>query len=214
MYLLDSDAAKCLCQYLLIEDLAIALGIDLTNFAVLPQLRFQLHLANDSKALKKLGSAEAVTSARKLIESANEVVVLVQSANYLLLANRPDIDEGELALFAALCDDASRRLVTGDKRALIALSQIKDVLSFTWYQIMCLEEAIAILTCHYGHDHVSARVRRRPDVNLALSIAFGRTMANDAAGTKNGLRSYLGALNGDTGGKYIPVHLNAKEAAC
>lgn len=62
MYLLDSDAAKSLCQYLLLDELALALECPLSDFAILPQLRFQLRLNKPDAALKKLGSQDAVVT--------------------------------------------------------------------------------------------------------------------------------------------------------
>ncbi|WP_126966833.1 hypothetical protein [Xanthomonas arboricola] len=133
-YLLDSDAAKSLCQYGLIEELATALGVTISDFSVLSQLRFQLHVANPAKALAKLGSDLAVAQVNLLVSEASEVVVLVESANYALLEGTPDIDGGELALFAALCEDITAGLITGDKRSLVALCKIEGriVDRFSW----------------------------------------------------------------------------------
>ena len=127
MYLLDSDAAKSLCQYLLLDELALALECPLSDFAILPQLRFQLRLNKPDAALKKLGSQDAVVTAQRLVEAATEVQVVTDSANTILELNRPDIDSGEAILFAAVSQDEDDALITGDKRALIALSEISEV---------------------------------------------------------------------------------------
>ncbi|NUT88448.1 hypothetical protein HNO91_18585 [Pseudomonas corrugata] len=125
MYLLDSDAARKLCQYELIEELIVLLGCVMGDVAVLPQLKFQLRLTNDAKALEKLGTADAVELARRLIATAREVEVSAASANPLLELNRPDIDTGEATLFAAFWESADLSLVSGDKRAFIALSKVE-----------------------------------------------------------------------------------------
>lgn len=208
-YLLDSDAAKALCQYGLVENLATALGIQLSDFAILAQLRFQLHHGKPQKALKKLGSELAVAQLDLLISNADEVVVLVESANYLLLEGTPDIDGGELALFAALCADTSAGLITGDKRSLVALCNVEGKLqeAFTWTQILCLEEAVAILVAHFGWAYVSERVRARPDVNNAISNIFGRSAAASEVSIFEGLQSYLKELQANTQGKYYSSFL-------
>ncbi|WP_447905149.1 hypothetical protein [Stenotrophomonas sepilia] len=210
-YLIDSDAAKALCQYGLIEDLATALGVTLRDFAVLAQLRYQLHMASPAKALKKLGSNLAVEQASLLVEQASEVVVLLESANYALLEGTPDIDGGELALFAAMCEDSNAGLITGDKRSLIALCKIEGAIqeNFSWAQILCLEEAIAILIRFFDWQYVSERIRTRPDVNNALSNIFGRSAPAAEAAISEGLQSYLRELQVNTAEKYCSPYLTA-----
>lgn len=209
-WLLDSDAAKCMCKYRLVDELAAALGVDLTALCILPQLRFQLRLHEPRKALSKLGSADAVAQATRLVEHAAEVTVLTDSANLALLEATPDIDGGELALFAALLDAHDSGLITGDKRAIIALSGVSGISAdhAVWMRLLCTEDAIAMLVQHFGHDHVSAKIRACPDTNMAVSIAFGRSAPNSPECTHEGLRSYILDLVTCTGGRYIPQHVS------
>ena len=209
-YLLDSDAAKAVCQYGLIEELAAALNVALSDFSVLSQLRFQLHVADPAKALRKLGSELAVAQINLLVTQASEVIVLVDSANYALLEGTPDIDGGELALFAALCEDSSAGLITGDKRSLVALCKVGATIqdSFSWAQILCLEEALALLVDHLGWSYVSDRVRARPDVNSAISSIFGRSVAASEQAVSEGLQSYLRDVQTRTSGKYQSPYLS------
>lgn len=204
MYLLDSDAAKKICQYRLLNELAAALGCALSDFAVLPQLKYQLKLANADKARDKLGSQEAVDMARQLVEAASEVVVLADSANPLLELNRPDIDSGEATLFAALHGDDDSSLVSGDKRAFVALSKVDDipVVDALWARLICLEEALLLILQHAEFQQVSEKVRSVPVVDMAISIAFGRVHANPIDDVLNGLNSYLLDLQANTSGKY------------
>jgi len=127
LYLLDSDAARKLCQYLLLDEFAKSLGCGFQDFAVLPQLRFQLSTQNESKALKKLGSSDAVLLAQKLVASAAEVDLSPDAANNLLQISRPDIDSGEAVFFAALSRRDQDIMVSGDKRAYVALSSIEGI---------------------------------------------------------------------------------------
>lgn len=205
-WLLDSDAATCLCKFELVNDLAEALDVPLQALCVLPQLRYQLHIAKPAKALEKLGSQAAVDHAAHLVNCASEVSVLVSSANQALLAATPDIDGGELALFAALIDSHDCGLVTGDKRALIALSKVDALPAVTmiWARLLCLEEAVSLLIKHFGHAHVSGKIRLRQDANIGLSIAFGRTAASSPESTTEGLNSYIMELTAQTQHLYAP----------
>lgn len=132
-----------------------------------------------------------------------------ESANYVLLEGTPDIDGGELALFAALCENPSAGLVTGDKRALIALCKVTGPIEgrFTWAQILCLEEAMARLVAHFGLRHVSDKVRRHAGTNTAIEIIFGRTQPAKLQDVNRGFKSYLDDLVAETQGKYVSSFL-------
>lgn len=125
LVLLDSDAARKLCQYQLMPHLTGALHCSLSDLAVLPQLKFQLRLTTPELALKKLGSQGAYSQALDLVQQASVVEVEVELSNRLLVLDRPDIDSGEAVLFAALVQHQDARMVSGDKRAYVALSKTK-----------------------------------------------------------------------------------------
>ncbi|RMS87289.1 hypothetical protein [Pseudomonas savastanoi] len=206
MYLLDSDAARKLCQYELIEELIVLLGCTIGDVAVLPQLKFQLRLANDVKALEKLGTANAVDLAKRLIASAQEVEVSATSANPLLELNRPDIDTGEATLFAALCERSDSSLVSGDKRAFIALSRVNGIpaIDGLWARMLCLEEALLWLARDGDFPTVSEKVRNRLDVDTSIGISFGLSAPAAQQTVIYALQSYIDHLTQQTSGKYGP----------
>ncbi|MFS2158206.1 hypothetical protein ACCD10_12700 [Pseudomonas sp. Pseusp122] len=206
MYLLDSDAARKLCQYELIEELIVLLGCTIGDVAVLPQLKFQLRLANDVKALEKLGTENAVDLAKRLIASAQEVEVSATSANPLLELNRPDIDTGEAILFAALSERSDSSLVSGDKRAFVALSKVNGVpmIDGLWARMLCLEEALLWLARDGDFPKVSERVRNRLDVDTSIGISFGRSTPAAQQTVIDALQSYIDHLKQQTSGKYAP----------
>lgn len=207
MYLLDSDAARKLCQYELIRELALALGCDLAGFAVLPQLRFQLKLNSRAAALKKLGSEAAVALAEDLICHAKVVEVLVEQSNYFLGVDRPDIDSGEAVLFAALYQRPEDGMVSGDKKAFIALSRFCDaeVSSALWVRLICLEEALMLILEHENFVEVSAKIRARSDVDKALSMAFGRSQASEKSSVIEALGSYVHDLCSETDRRWVAL---------
>lgn len=204
MYLLDSDAARKLCQYQLLDELVELLGCQLCEVAVLPQLKFQLRLANESKALAKLGTINSVALARRLVATAREVEISAASANPLLELNRPDIDIGEAILFAALSEESDSSLISGDKRAFIALSKVDGagVVDSLWARILCLEEALYLLACNGDFQVVSQKVRSRPDVDNSISNSFGRSSPSSQKNVIEALLSYMSDLVRATNGRY------------
>ncbi|MBD9565274.1 hypothetical protein [Pseudomonas sp. PDM09] len=209
MYLIDSDAARKLCQYQLIHELIRALDCRLTDLAVLPQLPFQLRLNNPPAALKKLGSEEAVELAKELVRHASLVEVRVEQSNYFLDVERPDIDSGEAVLFAAMYQSPSDCMVSGDKRAFVALSKIDNhaAVAGIWARLICLEEAIMLILEHGNFDDVSAKVRARNDVDKALSLAFGHSRTADHASVKEALNSFVADLQRETDGRWVLLEL-------
>lgn len=203
MYLLDSDAAKKLCQYCLINELASSLACSLDEFSVLPQLHYQLRLNNQKKSLEKLGSESALQEAFRLIERSSEVEVSQDSANLLLELNQPDIDSGEAILFAAT-HEMGGDLLSGDKRAFIAISKINgnEILDTLWVRFICFDEAMLLLIKKCCFENISRKVRSRPDVDTAISIAFGRSAPNHREEALSALNSYIGHLVTNTSGKY------------
>jgi len=207
LYLLDSDAARKLCQYLLLDEFAESLGCGFQDFAVLPQLKFQLAIQHESKALKKLGSSEAVLLAQALVAAALEIDLSPGAANNLLQLNRPDIDSGEAVLFAALSQREEDMMVSGDKRAYVALSGIEghSLVDGLWLRLISLEEAVLLILRCYPFELVSDRIRARNEVDMSLRIAFGSSSANTQATVIAALESYLGDLARLTGSKYRPL---------
>ncbi|MFJ2485060.1 hypothetical protein [Pseudomonas sp. NPDC087639] len=181
----------------------------MTDLAVLPQLTFQLRLNDPENALKKLGSDESVTMAIELVRHANTVEVLMEQSNHILDFERPDIDSGEAVLFAALYQNAQDRLISGDKRAFVALSNVTDPISTEgiWARLICLEEAILMILEREDFDQVSAKVRARSDVDKAMSMVFGRTQAANHASVLEALASYIQDIDRSTGGRWLDLQV-------
>lgn len=204
-YLLDSDVARKLVQYDLIAELICGLKCKETDLAVLPQLKYQLglNLADTSKAMQKLGTLQAVAAAIRLVTHAAEVTITADAANPILNLNYPDLDSGEKTLLAALAARSNDELITGDKRALIAISKINTLpIKNLWARILSLEEAIFIIITSNKFDDISNKIYNLPNVDKAINLIFGKSVKNDFETVKEGLMSFIKSLNNDTRGLY------------
>lgn len=212
LLLLDSDAAKKLCQFDLVEFLLASIKFEASDLGVLPQLRFQLHLNNEEKAIRIMESRFAVENAKKLVSSAFEVEISAGCANPILTLDRPDLDTGELTLFAALSETEKGQLLSGDKRAYIALSKVEPIqeLQDLWVRFLCLEEAILIILSHSNFAAVSRRIRSNPNVDKAVALTFGASVPSPKNGVEEALKSYVNHLEQKTAGKYVPIMKNEK----
>ncbi|QEY17553.1 hypothetical protein D0C16_17120 [Cellvibrio sp. KY-GH-1] len=206
LYLLDSDVAKKLVQYNLIAELIHGLGCKESDLAILPQLKYQLglHLVDKSKALRKLGTSQAVSAAVRLVTNATEVVITSNAANPILSLNHPNLDSGEKTLLAALATQVDDKLISGDKRALVAISKIGDLpIENLWARILSLEEAIFIIAISNTFKNISDKICSQPSVDTAISIVFGKSTKNDFESVKEGLISFMQSLRVDTQGCYF-----------
>lgn len=205
LYLLDSDVAKKLAQYNLIAELIHGLGCKESDLAVLPQLKYQLglHLADQSKAIKKLGTPQAVSVAMQLVTNATEVVITSDIANPILSLNHPNLDSGEKTLLAALATQEADKLISGDKRAIVAISKIDDLpIKNLWARILSLEEAMFIIITSNQFSDISDKVRSQTGVDTSISIVFGKSTKNNLENVKEGLLSFIKSLSTDTQGLY------------
>ncbi|MEN5091365.1 hypothetical protein ABE458_11775 [Pseudomonas protegens] len=100
-------------------------------------------------------------------------------------------------------------MLSGDKKAFVALPKIdaRRVTDSLWARLICLEEALVLILKHGNFEQVSAKVRARSDVDMTLSMAFGRSQAAEESNVFDALASYAGQLHGDTRQLWIPLKL-------
>lgn len=77
------------------------------------------------------------------------------------------------------------------------------VVDALWARFICLEEAIFLILKCSDFQVISDKVRAQPDVDLSLSIAFGRALASSQETVIEALQSYMGSLAEKTDGKYL-----------
>lgn len=205
MFILDSDVARKICQYGILDELSKSTEMPLSNFFILPQLRFQLKINDSVKSIKLLGSEEAYDLARKMIMECREIKISSSDFTNKVLTtlNAPDIDSGEATLFTAIILDIHKKLITGDKRAIKALSSLINISSFDiWLRVLTLEEAILTMLHSHPFDLISNKIRCRNDVDTGLSIIFGRSVKNSKESVIEGLTSSINELKRATNHHY------------
>lgn len=107
------------------------------------------------------------------------------------------IDSGEALLVAAMMNQVGRRLVTGDKRALVAMSALRETLGTDALQgrLLCTTQLLWHALEVIGSDALVACVRRYPDYDKATLAVMGRSGARSCEDIEAGLRSYLNDLD-------------------
>lgn len=185
--LIDNDAfCKIGTGGLLLESLAL-LGVDLASCGRLPSLPYMLRRG---RLPKQYGQA----ACNNLIALA-EVIPLLPAIDpqWLdLLAGIPDIDSGEVQLFAAAAQH-ELFVMTGDKRALMALKTIPTYTTALANRIIALEPLFHALCLRLGDEAVRQRLGSTIGADKTLMICFSSTNQHP----RTGLSSFTKSLAAD-----------------
>jgi len=198
--MLDNDALLKLCQYDLLDQALIVLGVEIHQVRVLNTARYSLLPKNNR--LKRCKDETAARRLEAFIAVATTVDTNEPDADALdSLAGLQDIDAGEATLIAATIASPDALLITGDKRAIAALSNYSSLERFASRldgRIYTLEAIIALLV---KSDFSSTQhlVRQQPHVDKAITNIFGVSSANSSASVEEGLRSYIEHTRNNSG---------------
>ncbi|SKA31726.1 hypothetical protein [Consotaella salsifontis] len=203
--LIDNDVALKAACYTLVEETVEVLTIDDVAPAMLGVGRFVIAKRIErAKYIMDRNRASAAFSrllARVLMIEPDDTELSI-AADLEAEANRRglELDGGESQLLAVLANRSCSFLVTGDKRAIVAMSRVaaKEADS----RIMCFEQLVACIVSAAGHDNVRVRVCGEPLADRAVTSCFGCSLseAPDPQYVLDGLASYSRHLNGEAPG--------------
>ena len=178
--LVDSDVFCKLGIGNLLADMLSALDADFQNCGRLPALPYMLRRGK----LLKLYGTKACADLIPLAESITPI--RAPDEQWLeRLAPVKDIDPGEAQLFAVSASD-SLIIITGDKRALIALKDVEGYAEALAGRIIVLEAVILVLGNRLGYNEVKRRLGSLITSHLTLKICF----SNDNPDPRGALESY------------------------
>jgi len=164
--LLDTDAFCLLAAGGFLHDAFEVLGVDLTGCRRLPAVP---HMLRRGGLRKRLG-AELCDP---LIPIAYQVPVLEPPSDAWLDRLTPvhAIDAGEAQIFAAA---AERRImvISGDKRALVALKDIEEFVGVLAGRIVVKEAMLLALCDHLGAEEVRRRLEPLMAVDTVVRVCF------------------------------------------
>lgn len=163
----DTDAFCKLSAIGLFKEAAVLLGGVPSEVARLPALP---HMLRRSKGLRKqLGDALAdslvpLADLQPLIRSAPPELAA-------LLTGKDNIDVGEVELLALTANE-NLLLVSGDKRALVAVSKVPEVVPLLKGKVVCLEAVLLALCQKLGPDQVRAAVAPHRHIDKVFLVCF------------------------------------------
>ncbi|RYC31258.1 hypothetical protein D3273_14160 [Lichenibacterium minor] len=194
--LVDNDVVLKLCCYGYHESLGEAVG-----HAAVGMLSIARHVLRDA-----MRRSRSIAHRDKVVEAlegafASSIMLVVDEAELALateFAERAarvgvDLDTGEAQLLAILLSRAAPLLVTGDKRAVMAIAELG--LTGAHGRVACLEQVLAALVDLHGTQAVRAAVCAEPAVDRAATTCFACSADTvSEEDVRAGLESYVGDL--------------------
>nr|WP_315444913.1 hypothetical protein [uncultured Pseudomonas sp.] len=189
----DNDVILKLAQYEILEHLPKLfsnpdgsiqfLVLDSIRYKLLPK-RNRLELCKTEDAANQIEDFLKSTTKLKLEDVDFDVLERLNAA--------PGVDAGEALLFAAVANESSGRVLTGDKRALAGLAEqnLGHIGPLFSKKIITLE---ALIQGFLELDHAATQeaIRSNPVVDKALTMVFGVSAAASDECVHAGLISYV-----------------------
>lgn len=199
--LVDNDVVLKLCCYGHEGSLAEAVGHDavgmlsIARYVLRDAMRRSRSIAHQDRVASAL--ERALASATMLVADEAELEMAGDFAERAARAG-VDLDTGEAQLLAILLHRAAPLLVTGDKRAVVAISELG--LGDTHGRVACLEQVLAALVGLHGTRAIRTAVCAEPAVDRAATMCFA--CSADAVSDDDvltGLESYVADLRRRSG---------------
>lgn len=211
--LLDNDVVLKVCQYDIHEEFFSTCAA-IERIAILPTLKYVFHLDDDNKAIPLIKSQDALKRIRGFIKRVSEVDESQISADRIekynelvaIFQNIDQIDSGEAILFSIISVVDSSVVFTGDKRSIVALSNVlnTDQKETVRGRIKCLEQTFAEILLGNDSELVGQKVRGELWDN-SLRACFASTSTD---GILEGLKSYYDDLNRLSGNVLAPFPIH------
>ena len=182
--LADNDLIIKLAQCDLLGHLDELLNSPPDDVYITPTARFQLRGKSRDKGVSKCGNEEtyyrieAFVAAAKILPAVQDLDLLKQ------LTNIPNIDSGELLLFASMVEMNDVLLFTSDKKALESLlqnaEQLVNVMSATKERVFIFESILLLALEHFGFPALKQKLlaNPKPDGLLRLMLNGHTTKEN------------------------------------
>ncbi|MGB3740189.1 MAG: hypothetical protein WA948_12660 [Pontixanthobacter sp.] len=145
-----------------------------------------------------LAALEALFAALVQIEPTSDEIELAAELEETAIRKGFDLDVGEAQLLAILIRREAVFLLTGDKRAVIAINQCMP--EPARHRIVCLEQIMATIVRTTDHNDLRRRICAKPNVDRAMTACFSCSTPDvQPDDILAGLRSYCGDLRQKSG---------------
>ena len=192
--LIDNDVLLKAAHWGLLEYIPRIAGITWEEVAVLPQFPPRVKRADPKLFLDATIAVSLQTSLNCCSPLPDPDPVAIS-----LLQGLQNLDAGEVLLIAVLAAHKDLLLMTGDKRALIALAELREkpAISDCCGRCLCMEQLLRHALTMLGCPALVKHIRRYPRIDKAALTIFGSVGERLQDDAEEGLRSYIDALRAE-----------------
>lgn len=197
----DTDVLLKLSAMDLLEETLQLLDVDTTSVFVAPSAP---HYIRKKRNLQQRYGAEGLERARRFVNTV-QIVSTYDESTLKLLSEVRDIGSGEAILIAGAVQTQEFLFLTGDKRALEALTQVeacKTVVNQLQGRVVCLEQ-IVLKSVQGGFTQTQAKIASARECDTAIKVAFGSGLQATQETVEQALRHYIEDLRRKTAGMLI-----------
>jgi hypothetical protein len=189
MYFVDVDVICKLAHWNILPHLPDLLGCQWNQIATVSSLRYRAQRAietPDGKLFITSAAALKVVECIRLMRAmpAPDAAVLED------LTEIAQVDPGEAVLIAVMLGDPVGKFITGDKRALRALSQHSLATSLAG-KIVLVEQILELCVDQKGREWLLANIREHKGIDKAISMIVGSDCDASLENLSAGLDSYI-----------------------
>ena len=192
--LVDVDVLAKLAHWGMLPELPALVGAEWHQMSTVASLRFRAQRAIAAPDGKLFHNADA---ARAVVQALDQMAPLpaVDPTRLAAFQDATDIDAGEAILFALLDGASDRCVLTGDKRAVRALSRLPATRrALLEGRVLVLESVCLKALDARGIEWLRERVCPSRNLDKAIAIALGSRCDAPLAAVLEALRSYHGEL--------------------
>jgi hypothetical protein len=190
----DNDIVVKLAALDLCDEAFRVLGVKCGEIQVLPTAKYRLYVAkNREKGILRWG-AEIHSRIQAFLSQVCETPGSPDPGDEQSLANIMGVDPGEAILFSAASRLQDSRIVTGDKKSVVALAsepKCKELVEKLAGRVVCLEQVVRDTIDDLGFAKVLPRVTTGVHQDSALRIVFSSGILTQETDVRDGLRSYI-----------------------
>jgi hypothetical protein len=206
--LLDNDVVLKAASYSLVAETVAATTIDNTPPAMLGVGRFVIRnrlsrASNITDVPRATESFAQMLAAMTLVEPDDDEMAAAADLEAEAIRQDLELDGGESQLLAILANRSCSLLVTGDKRAIVAMAIVAA--TEAGGRVACFEQLIGHIIATSGTPFVQPRVCAEPNVDRAITNCFACSSPEtpDDGNVLQGLASYIGHLERSAPGVLI-----------
>jgi hypothetical protein len=198
-FVLDNDVIFKTARYCLLDQLLHVSTDEVVKPLILAAAPFVLHnLIQRSKAVTNkpeiLTSLGSFVDSVELIEPSEAEIEFAAEMEEEASAKSLSLDTGESILTAITIMRDRKALVTGDKRAIYALRNIRRCQLQIVERILCFEQIIYAIVQVIGFENARALICADPNVDTAISLCFSCAAGGEPISDESwttGLESYI-----------------------